>query len=191
MELHNLIPLCPHTVSWSPDGESLAFVFPCIAVYPSGLWSVAAEGGEAELLVGPVANVNGVDWSPDGDEIAFTHESIETFIPELATVRLGDTEAETRAQAGGFPFWSPDGSRLAFVAVSDIKAEIVLLERDGQQTTIVDLEGQNSRMSIAWSPDGEYLAYASAGSPGLFIVDVSGNGLPFLIHPGPVVALDW
>lgn len=191
LELHNLIPLCPHTVSWSPDGESLAFVFPCIALYPSGLWSVAAEGGEAELLVGPVANVNGVDWSPDGDEIAFTHESIENFIPELATVRLGDTEAETRAQARGFPFWSPDGSRLAFVAVSDIEAEIVLLERDGQQTKIVDLEGQNSRMSIAWSPDGKYLAYASAGSPGLFIVDVSGDGLPFLIHPGPVVALDW
>lgn len=191
LDFHNPLPICPRTVSWSPNGQSLAFVFPCIAVYPTGLWQVDADGGLPELLAGPLVNVADVTWSPDGDEIVIAHDSLETGVAEVATVRPGAGQAEPLAQLTSRPTWSPDGSSFAAIVVSEDELAIVVVRGGGQQTRIVDLDTRNPAVSIAWSPDGKHLAYALARSSGLFLVDVSGSGIPTLIHPGPVTTLDW
>ena len=57
-------------VSWSPDGQKIAFVS------RGKIWVVPAEGGEpAEVKTDVDADANELDWSPDGRKIAFSGES--------------------------------------------------------------------------------------------------------------------
>jgi tricorn protease len=57
-------------VSWSPDGQKIAFVS------KGKIWTVPAEGGEpAEVKADVDAQVYELDWSPDGRKIAFSGES--------------------------------------------------------------------------------------------------------------------
>ncbi|NND82964.1 MAG: Tol-Pal system beta propeller repeat protein TolB [Gammaproteobacteria bacterium] len=70
------------------------------------------------------------------------------------------------------PSWSPDGSKIAFVAFSDGGSVIKVLElRTGQHKTIASFKGINS--APAWSPDGTQLAYSTSkdGSPDVYVYD--------------------
>ena len=57
-------------VSWSPDGENIAFVS------RGKIWVVPAEGGEpVEVKTDVDAWITKLDWSPDGKEFAFSGDS--------------------------------------------------------------------------------------------------------------------
>jgi len=57
-------------VSWSPDGQKIAFVS------KGKIWTVPAEGGEpAEVKTDVDAEAYELDWSPDGRKIAFSGQS--------------------------------------------------------------------------------------------------------------------
>jgi WD40 repeat protein len=55
-----------HSVSWSPDGKTLAFAGGDGTVR---LWE-AATGKEQATLKGHTAGVSSVSWSPDGKTLA-------------------------------------------------------------------------------------------------------------------------
>ena len=72
------------------------------------------------------------------------------------------------------PSWSPDGSRLAFVAFTDKGSIVRVLElATGTPTTVASFKGVNTAPS--WSPTGNQLAYSSSrnGSPDVYIYDFS------------------
>ena len=71
-------------LSWSPDGQKIAFVS------RGKIWVVSAEGGEpVEVKTDVDAHAGTLDWSPDGRKIAFSGESgmdiefwfMEDFLP--------------------------------------------------------------------------------------------------------------
>ena len=70
------------------------------------------------------------------------------------------------------PSWSPDGSRLAFVAFTDKGSIVRVLELStGTPTTIASFKGVNAAPS--WSPNGSKLAYSTSrnGSPDVYVYD--------------------
>lgn len=70
------------------------------------------------------------------------------------------------------PSWSPDGSRLAFVAFTDTGSIVRVLElATGKPSTIASFKGVNAAPS--WSPDGTKLAYSTSrnGSPDVYLYD--------------------
>ncbi len=137
-------------------------------------------------------------WSPDGTRIAFwseasnlvagdTNDQADIFVKNLAsgvitrvstTSQGGQTEFEvgagSTAEIGG-PFWSPDGTRIAFaspainlvpndtngvwdVFVKDLPTGLVT-----RASTRSDGGGaHNSSYGPAWSSDGEHLAFYSS-----------------------------
>ena len=71
------------------------------------------------------------------------------------------------------PSWSPDNSKLAFVAFGANGSVVQLLElRTGANEVIASFKGINS--APAWSPDGNRIAYSTSrhGSPDVYIYNV-------------------
>jgi len=76
--------------------------------------------------------------------------------------------------------WSPDGSRVAFVATTaHDQAEVVVMKADGSDARIVSPNYAYVLGDVDWSPDGTRVAYIMATQPSvrgldLFVSDVVG-----------------
>lgn len=77
--------------------------------------------------------------------------------------------------------WSPDGTRIAFVANTAFdQAEVVVMKADGTDPRIVSPNYAYIVGDVDWSPDGTRVAYILATQPGLrglevFVSEVSGG----------------
>ena len=131
-----------HFLAWTPDGVHLIFD----ATTPSGasrtyyrwrsaMWKVNAEGPAVRMLVDvnpghPVKYGLYGDVSPDGNRIVYatcefptegkvTHSERENYHYEIAVLDLDSGKRQRLTHnkyLDHYPVWSPDGSRIAFVA---------------------------------------------------------------------------
>lgn len=107
--------------TFSPDGTQIAYLSQprsgcCAAQGRAHVWVVDADStGAQEILANEPAldeGVFGLTWSPAGYRIALAntledHVAVYTFMPDGSDFRTVLTGAMN-------PFWSPDGSKLAF-----------------------------------------------------------------------------
>lgn len=153
-----LPPTC-FTVRASPDGARFAAL--CQDGASTALWLMDSEGRQAEVIARQVA---AFDWSPDGQRLAhLSGRHLELSMFNLAT---GETTRLRQIAAGPEPYgvsdlcWSPDGTRLAFSGGLFGSNDIYLLWADGSGLTRLTDNGINA--SPRWSPDGNWLVYASS-----------------------------
>ncbi len=139
----------------SPDGKFLAYV----AATPRSakILLQPIDGGRAVTITDSMPGAQlSPDWSPDGRRLAFASfdsggASIATMPPTGGDVR----RLYTVAPGGSRPLapkWSPDGSRIAF----ELGDSVLVMAADGSGLTLLALI--SSVHSLAWSPDGRWLA---------------------------------
>lgn len=156
--------------AWSPDGEKLVFISPCLQdtrEYPeSHLYTVNLDGSGLTAL--PVSNGGDFDpaWSPDGKQIAFTSTRdgyAQVYVLNLVdehVQRLTWTDPSAPAQQ---PAWNPGGSQVAYS----------LRKYDAWQIWVMNANGTDpqhvifSRIDLwdgqpAWSPDGTRLIFSES-----------------------------
>jgi TolB protein len=153
--------------AWSPDGRTLAFA------RGDSIYVVPASGGDARRLT------QGWDpvWSPDGEEILYGWDR---------QVLLIDPDGGApRAVGDGFGgAWSPNGGQVAFSKSGDL----AVVNRDGTGERVLTT-GPEEDSAVAWSPDGEWIAFRrtsivnGVGGDSLHVVRPDATGLRTLVTP--------
>ena len=103
--------------------------------------------------------------SPDGQSVVYVRRSFEimtdTGRADLWEVSVdGDFHRPLDAGSGRSrsPRWSPDGRKLAFFSRETGSSQIHVRWMDTRHTTVVS-KLQQSPSDLAWSPDGQWLAF--------------------------------
>ncbi len=145
----------------SPDGKEIAFVSGC------DLWTVAAGGGEAHLLISDPAEESRPLYSPDGTKLAFMSTRTgggDLYVLTFATGQLQRiTYSDSPSNLDG---WSRDGEWLYFTsATTDVagQGDIQRVRATGGTPLEVSRERYLNEFESAPSPDGKQIALVAKG----------------------------
>jgi hypothetical protein len=195
-------------LAWSSDGSKLLIVRygrPELPIRRS-LFFLKADGTETRLTTSDDIRYPGGGWeppgiggsfSPDGSQVIYANQSsIYAVDTQGGTPRVLQTASRRWFSINGIrirallynPTYSPDGTQIAYFDGSGFAGELVhqlrVMNADGSGTRVLvdDLEA-NGIYNLAWSPDGERLAFG-LGSKGIYIVGADGSGLTLAIPGG-------
>lgn len=144
--------------------------------YRYKLFRAHADGtGKQSLSDSPDSpqNESDVDPSPDGARIVYVHEGL-IGQPELAIGTLASGQMHEIGVQGLSPRWSPDGTRVAFLAathVADFGGPVTVMNADG--TGARTLSSTRIDGNIDWSPDGKYIIGAGSYYNQLVIIEAA------------------
>jgi len=103
------------------------------------------------------------ELSPDGDRLAFTRRETPASERQLFVASVVDGSAQILVDLPGSqtgPTWSPDGKNLAFMNFHQGACTVKEVpSRGGPYRELGDC-GDNRTGDLAWSPDGEWLAFS-------------------------------
>ena len=105
-----LLPEDGQPMSWSPDGDTLAFVQSDIS---ADVWTLR-RGDEPELFRGAEAQENGPAFSPDGRWIAYTSDESGRQEVYVEPYPGPGAREPISAEGGSAPVWSSSGDELFY-----------------------------------------------------------------------------
>jgi Tol biopolymer transport system component len=156
--------------SWSPDGRQIAVSigkFPGFGGTPLGRANATAQVGIVNAdgsglhLVTSGANSNAFSsFAPDGKHIVYRTEGRDGEGLRIMNLQDGSVTVLTDGY-DNFPVWSPRGDLIAFMRLVDGNFEILTIHPDGTYLRqLTHTKGNEAH--IAWSPDGERMAFTSS-----------------------------
>ena len=129
-------------------------------LYDVNIWTRNAGDSTPRQLVASTVWDFHPGISPDGAEIAFVSNRSGNF--ELWLMEQdGDARQLTHSanRVVGFPAWSTDGQRIAYVLQEKDRFVISVVARDGAMVMRIGAEG--NMIAPTWSPGDELLVYGS------------------------------
>lgn len=183
---------------FSPDGTRIAF-----ASDRAGNWDIyvmPATGGKPIQITSGSAHELHPSWSPDGTEIVFCRLGESSGLWEMWVTGVNNPGVARFLGNGLFPEWCPvsgtgiaGADRIAFQKSrerGDRAFGIWVMDyKSGEAGNSTELASLTTAACInpSWSPDGQWLAYATVPNPSqwsadcrpawaeLWMVDASGN----------------
>lgn len=221
-------PQSASSVAWSPDGGMLTFVSRIQPTSPqTQVYGVPAAGGEPRPLTRSPTGVARYAWSPDGTRIAYIAQEPEALEAAerrargddvivmsqrlrpsrvwVETVEGGSRTAITPVDMTARDLaWAPDGTRLAVQMTESPDVDSGYMQRrvytvsasGGAMTPLTETHGKMG--ALAWSPDGQRVAFVGAVSfddplaQSVFVAEPGGvavNRTPR--YEGSVLNLRW
>jgi Tol biopolymer transport system component len=163
--------------AWSPAGDRIIFGIGAFPAFFDGFHSlflkpadriedgarvaiVNRDGSGFEELTSGSGNDAFPSFSPDGKRFVY-----RTFSKDGNGLRLMNLETKAvtvlTREYDNFPLWSPRGDLILFARLVDDAYEIHTIKTDGSGLKrLTFTKGNDAHMT--WSPDGEYIAFASS-----------------------------
>lgn len=210
--LTNTPEIDEHSPFWSPDGLRLGYL------RDGELVLMDADGGGAAAIPAPDDALASPVWSPTGERIAVSAPAPDDDLARVIWTLEADGSDALQITVPGdeqlsgedlhrAPAWSPDGMRIAYLdgqEFLDCTDDIVMItDADGGDAEAVH-EGSCQMTDLAWSPDGDELAFdlyeseifdeQEEAERHIFRIGVDGAGLTRVTGPNPDAVdrhLDW
>jgi TolB protein len=176
---------------WMPDGRSL---FAVVRADDGAAIEVYGANGNHERRLAEadyLRDAATVTISPHARKVAYispvTDEDVEPTTDSLTISALDGSDAKSVGTlwAGGAIVWSPDSTRIAFVALTnDYEYALYVANVDGielQELMLIntgDESGEILPADPAWSPDGSHIAISSLSGPEgpvVFVMNADGT----------------
>ena len=135
----------------------------CLAIAPALVPPLAAQGGlfTAERYF-DIERVSAPEISPDGNRIVFSRARVDEMTDQwtgLLWEMDADGSNERPIGRGSDAQWSPDGTRIAYLANADGRAQLWVRFMDAEGGVIQVTHGEQEPITFRWSPDGQSLAF--------------------------------
>jgi Tol biopolymer transport system component len=200
-------------VSWSPDGERLAFH----QGGPSFDYRIVISDVDGESYSIPVDTKDGTDliyatWSPDGTRLAFVLSELQnnSSFTNSSTLYVLDVGENVEGEVGQmrplltsndvilFPEWSPTGDQIVYTTGPNQGQEIHQIDADGgnMQVLVRSSNADVFNTHASWLPDGSGIVFSSNRDGGLdydlYVMDNDGASIRQITDlPGDELAADW
>jgi serine/threonine protein kinase/Tol biopolymer transport system component len=147
---------------------------------------LSRSGRPEETVQAPMGRYENLSLSPDGTRIAAVRRTTPTSVDLWLIEPRGQPATRftqtTQTRIGGYPAWSPDGTRLAFSSSRSGPSNIYQKLANGAGNEEVLFEsGEQFKEVVAWSPDGRYLVFEEANrvtSWDLWLLPLAGDRKP-------------
>ena len=169
---------------FGPDGDRLAFISGRSG--RSEIWVTQPGGGLDRLFGVDYPNhIHTFLWSPTGDRIAVSDHLARLLIVDVAT---SDTQMVAGSPSSGELLdWSADGSSVYRLEITDGSPEVWKVRLDNGDRRQITRCGAKAAQE---SPDGKSLYLTRLHTPGLWQVELEGDGRPTQIIDD-VVWFSW
>lgn len=196
---------CEHDITWSPDGQRIAFVKvignlelePNCAATEAGTKDAYVidvnKGGSVRLTNTPGVDEYSLSWEPGGQRLLFCayDYSHETSAMYLVNADGSNLERLVDCQGACHGQWSPDGRRILYRTESGFPKVpglyVININADGDiDGTEALLPSPNPPWYFVWSPDSQYVAYDGGD---LYVIRVGteyGYRVAHLFAPFPI-----
>jgi Tol biopolymer transport system component len=143
--------LAVRSVAWDPSGKRVAFDVG--GDFGEALYGLALPDGKPQLLFSELSSYP--NWSPDGKCLVV----VGMHVLSLVNADGSGSRRLHVSQADRAPLsWSPDGKRLAYVAVYRGALAVATVNTDTDATEYLS-PGWAQAATPRWSPDGRSLAF--------------------------------
>ncbi len=163
------------TVSWAPNGRSIALVGKKGAGDVVVLWDRYDKEIVDVLSFDGLEIVEGIDWAPDSRRMAFIGTGFgqsDVYIVDVQSKEL--TQLTGTPQRDAQPNFSPDGKRLAFSSKRGSQFDIKVYDFETQRVSTL-LSTPTDDLWPEWLPTGDRLLFVSTreGINDLFLYDIT------------------
>jgi WD40 repeat protein len=163
--------------AYSPDGTFIAFA------RAGDIWLANSDGsGQRRLVRTPNVAESGPSWLPDGSAVVYTAGAEGSRQIRVVPLPTGTSRRLASSGAEEYSATVSRQGRLAFVSTRNGTPQIFVAQANGTGPLAFSAEAYADVHDLAWSPDGQTLAYAADQADGTATIVVD-NGTAQLVGP--------